>query len=64
MKKFSIEIEEVLQKVVEVEAANKNEGCYTSSIAQCCKGIRKTSGGFEWMYEEDYEKMLEDITTS
>lgn len=41
-----------------LDAANDNEGCYTSSIAQVCKGYRKTAGGFKWMYKEDYEKML------
>lgn len=40
-----------------LDAANDNKGCYTSSIAKVCKGIRKSSGGFNWMYKEDYEKM-------
>lgn len=29
-----------------------------SVISKCCKGIRKTSKGFKWMYLEDYEKGL------
>lgn len=41
-----------------LDAAEDNKGCYTSSIAQVCKGNRKTAGGFKWMYKEDYEKML------
>lgn len=28
-----------------------------SSIAKCCKGIMKTSGGFKWMYKDDYERL-------
>ena len=40
-----------------LEAVEKNKCCYSSSIAQCCKGKRKTAGGFKWMYKEDYDKM-------
>lgn len=29
-------------------------------INQCCRGERKTAGGFKWMYLDDYEKMLEE----
>lgn len=28
-------------------------------IIACCKGRQKTSGGFKWMYLEDYEKELQ-----
>ena len=41
----------------EKEAAKNVEGCHTSSIAQCCKGKRKSAGGYGWMYKEDYDKM-------
>lgn len=47
-----------------LDAAEDNVGCYTSSIAQCCKGNRKTAGGFEWMYKEDYEKMVGKVITA
>lgn len=46
---------EIYDKIL--DAAKDNIGCYTSSIAQCCKGTRKTAGGFEWMYKEDYDKL-------
>lgn len=28
-----------------------------SSISNCCSGRSKTSGGYKWGYEEDYEKI-------
>lgn len=31
-----------------------------SSINMCCRGKRKTAGGFKWMYKEDYENMKKD----
>ncbi|WP_391123491.1 NUMOD1 domain-containing DNA-binding protein [Psychrobacillus sp. L3] len=31
-------------------------GIAHSSISQCCRGNIKTSGGFKWIYLEDYEK--------
>lgn len=51
--------EEILETYNSIlDAAKNNNGCYTSSIAQCCKGKRKTAGGFKWMYKEDYDKMI------
>lgn len=32
----------------------------TSKIGECCRGCRNTSGGYKWMYKEDYEKMISD----
>ena len=32
----------------------------TSKISECCSGYRNTSGGYKWMYKEDYEKMISD----
>ena len=29
-------------------------------ISQCCKGKQKTSGGYKWMYKEDYDKYIEE----
>lgn len=26
-------------------------------IIECCKGLRKTSNGFKWLYKKDYESM-------
>ena len=33
--------------------------CGSGSIANCCKGIKKTCGGFRWGYKDDYEKGIE-----
>ncbi len=35
----------------------RKDGFYTSAIAACCKGKRKTHGGFQWYYKEDYEAL-------
>lgn len=29
----------------------------SSNLSKCCKGITKTSGGYHWMYYEDYLKL-------
>lgn len=39
------------------EAANYNK-ISKSHISCCCKGKRKTTGGYRWMYAEDYEKKV------
>lgn len=28
-------------------------------ITECCKGQRKSTGGFKWMYKEDYDKLTQ-----
>jgi predicted RNA-binding Zn-ribbon protein involved in translation (DUF1610 family) len=28
-----------------------------SKISSCCRGKKKTTGGFKWMYKEDYDKL-------
>lgn len=38
--------------------AARIDGFHTSAIAACCKGKRKTHGGFEWYYKNDYEKRV------
>lgn len=38
------------------EAADYNE-MNKSHISCCCKGKRKTTGGYKWMYLEEYENM-------
>lgn len=35
-------------------------GVSDSSIRGCCNGRQKTSAGFQWMYLEDYERMLSE----
>lgn len=32
-------------------------GLQHSGIIRCCNGIRKSCGGFKWMYKDEYEKM-------
>lgn len=31
-----------------------------SAVSKVCKGHRKTSGGYIWMYKEDYDKYIEE----
>jgi hypothetical protein len=38
-----------------VEVTN-NLGVHSGHITSVCKGKRKSSGGFKWMYKEDYDK--------
>lgn len=28
------------------------------NISSCCRGRRKTAGGYKWMYKEDYDKLI------
>lgn len=44
---------EIERQVIKVHASNVNK---------CCKGIRKMTGGFHWMYKEDYEQLKDNIT--
>lgn len=30
-------------------------------ILKCCQGVRKSHGGFKWMYKEDYESKEETV---
>lgn len=32
----------------------------SSAISRVCRGKSKTSGGYKWMYKEDYEKLLQN----
>lgn len=32
----------------------------TSNISACCRGKRKTTGGYRWMYKEDYDQCIEE----
>ena len=34
----------------------RKDGFYTSAIAACCKGKRKSHGGFQWYYKSEYGK--------
>lgn len=33
-----------------IRGASRQTGCNQSSICQCCKGTRKSAGGYIWMY--------------
>lgn len=37
-------------------------GLYRSNICQCCRGKLNFTGGFRWMYKDDYEKQLKEQT--
>lgn len=38
------------------EASRKVEGTTQSKITMCCKGDRKTCGGYHWRYADEYDK--------
>lgn len=37
--------------------AQASTGAHPANITNCCKGKRKTTGGYKWMYLEEYENM-------
>lgn len=38
--------------------ASKQTNINANSISKCCKEKVKTAGGFKWMYEVDYNKLI------
>ena len=61
-----------MQKVVQLDFNNKyicewncstdaeNElGITKGKVAMCCQGKRKSTGGFQWMYKEEYDKLTQ-----
>lgn len=48
---------DLIKKWESVSSAHKS--LKISHITCCCKGKQKTSGGYKWMYKEDYDKYLE-----
>lgn len=60
----SIKIVQLTKKFVLVsehssmQEAQRNTKVYASNIQKCCIGKLKSSGGFKWMYYEDYLKTL------
>ena len=40
----------------ELKQAGEYVGCDGSNIGACCRGMRKTAGGYHWVYLEEYEK--------
>lgn len=33
------------------------------NISKCCKGEAKSSGGYKWMYADEYKSAVEDFNT-
>lgn len=49
------------QKITEfktIREASKVTGANEGKIPEVCRGKRKSTGGFGWMYKEDYEKTV------
>jgi len=58
-KKPIVRLDKSLNLIEEYESAKSAEKQgYGTGIRRCLKGKIKTSGGFIWMYKEDYEKGL------
>lgn len=36
--------------------AGRQNGCQQQKVCACCNGNRKTSGGYRWLYFDDYEQ--------
>ncbi len=41
-------------KVYAAEYAARDLKLHQGNIVNCCKGKRKTTGGYKWMYKSDY----------
>lgn len=41
---------ELIAEYPSIRGASRQTGCNQSSICQCCKGTRKSAGGYIWMY--------------
>lgn len=39
-----------------ISEASRQTGCDDSKIVMCCKGKRKTTGGFMWKYKEEIDE--------
>lgn len=48
---------EFIAKYDSAAIAAEENGISNSHIGCCCKGKRKTTGGYKWMYLKDYESM-------
>lgn len=51
VQQFSKELK-LLCNYVSVSEAERKTGIYNSNIVKCCKGERKTAGGYIWKYTE------------
>ena len=43
---------EFIAEYPSTEEAERQTGCYQQNICNCCKGKRKSAGGFIWRYKE------------
>ena len=43
---------EFIAEYPSIKEAEKQTGCYQGSICNCCRGERKSAGGFIWKYKE------------
>lgn len=45
---------DVVAEYSSIMSAHETTGIHAGGICQCCKGNRKSAGGFKWMYTEEY----------
>ena len=43
---------EFIAEYPSIKEAEKQTGCYQGNVCNCCKGNRKSAGGFIWRYKE------------
>jgi hypothetical protein len=43
-------------------AAEAKDNLFINNISSVCTGKQKTAGGFKWMYKEDYEKYINQVS--
>ena len=51
---------EFIAEYCTITEARKQTGA-SNHIGECCRGTRNFSGGFRWMYKEDYEKQIKNL---
>lgn len=51
----------IVMKYDSMYQAYKDTGA--RNISKCCKGEAKSSGGYKWMYADEYESAIEDFNT-
>ena len=59
-KSRSVYCEELDKIFSTVQEAADLFGIDASNISKCCKGEAQSSGGFRWMFEEEYNSMMAD----
>ena len=45
----------IINKFISLQEARKQTSIQSANIWKCCKGKRKSAGGYEWIYEEDFK---------